>query len=36
MLLGTILGSVATNPRHIVFFVIDDYGFADASYKALS
>ena len=23
----------AAPPKHILFFVIDDYGFADASYK---
>jgi arylsulfatase A-like enzyme len=26
--------AAASKPRHIVFFLIDDYGFADASYKA--
>ena len=30
----TALGALATPPQHIVFFVIDDYGFSDASYKA--
>ena len=25
--------SVAATPKHIIFFLIDDYGFADASYK---
>ena len=27
------LSDTVTPPRHILFFVIDDYGFADASYK---
>ena len=27
------LSDTVTPPNHIIFFLIDDYGFADASYK---
>jgi arylsulfatase A-like enzyme len=33
LLASSVLTAAATKPKHIVFFLIDDYGFADASYK---
>lgn len=27
------LAAAATAPRHVIFFLVDDYGFSDASYK---
>jgi arylsulfatase A-like enzyme len=34
ILLAGLCSAAATgNPEHVVFFLIDDYGFADASYK---
>jgi len=33
MLYQTLALATAASPKHIVFFLIDDYGFGDASYK---
>jgi hypothetical protein len=38
LVLASLLAAVAVAdpaaPQHVIFFLIDDYGFADASYKA--
>jgi hypothetical protein len=33
-LLAVVAAADPAAPQHIIFFLIDDYGFADASYKA--
>ena len=33
MLCVAFTAAAAISPKHIVFFLIDDYGFGDASYK---
>ena len=34
LVLCSTAATAVKSPKHVIFYLIDDYGFADASYKA--